>query len=602
MDCSQKIIPEKNLQDYPHIVSSETTEVILSQMKRNICKIHMVDGTKGTGFFCKIAYPEKKYSKTVFITNNHIIDEDHLREDTQITYSINNDTIKNKLIIGKRNVFTSKKYDVTIIEIFEEKDNIHDYLFLDFDINEPIFNDIYLNQSIYILQYPNNGKVSVSYGTIKNIDLTAQFNFRHLCCTEKGSSGSPILNLSNNKLIGIHRGTDNNYNYNIGTLLIYPIKEFISQLKEKEKNENLQSHMINNNNWKNKNVIKGVLDVKLNEINKDIVLFNTDIKEGINVYLNHKQIIMSKNVIEWKIHYDFIKEGKYSFEIVFNSPINNVEGFFEDSYNIISLDLSYFDTSNITNMRYMFNRCNILKEIKGINKIKTNKVTDMEGMFQSCRELEYLDLSNFDSSNVTKMGFMFNKCSKLKEIKGINKIKTNKVTDMEGMFQLCSELEYLDLSNFDSSNVTKMGFMFNKCSKLKEIKGINNCIINKVTDMEGMFQLCSELEYLDLTNFDTSNVTSMSCMFAGCNKLKKIKGINNFKTNNVINMEAMFQLCSELEYLDLSNFDTSNVTNMAFMFNKCIKLKLITGLNKFITNQVVNMKLMFNECNELEYL
>ena len=58
-------------------------------------------------------------------------------------------------------------------------------------------------------------------------------------------------------------------------------------------------------------------------------------------------------------------------------------------------------------------------------------VTNMTGMFQECKELEYLDLSNFDTSNVTDMAWMFNQCNKLKEIKGLNKFKTHKVTNMQ---------------------------------------------------------------------------------------------------------------------------------------------------------------------------
>jgi len=80
----------------------------------------------------------------------------------------------------------------------------------------------------------------------------------------------------------------------------------------------------------------------------------------------------------------------------------------------------------------------------------------MNAMFQECNELEYLDLSNFNTSNVTEMEYMFNFCRKLKEIKGINKFNTNKVTDMSAMLQECNELEYLDLSNFNTSNVTNM--------------------------------------------------------------------------------------------------------------------------------------------------
>ena len=76
------------------------------------------------------------------------------------------------------------------------------------------------------------------------------------------------------------------------------------------------------------------------------------------------------------------------------------------------------------------------------------------------------------------MGFMFNNCHKLKEIKGINKFNTNNVTNMKAMFQECNELISLDLSNFNTSKVTDMGWMFNKCHKLKEIKGIIINVIN----------------------------------------------------------------------------------------------------------------------------
>ena len=92
----------------------------------------------------------------------------------------------------------------------------------------------------------------------------------------------------------------------------------------------------------------------------------------------------------------------------------------------------------------------------------------MNAMFQQCNELEYLDLSNFDTSNVKEMRLMFNECHKLKEIKGINILNTENVTNMMGMFLECKVLEYLDLSNFDTSNVKYMNCMFNECHKLKE--------------------------------------------------------------------------------------------------------------------------------------
>ena len=65
-----------------------------------------------------------------------------------------------------------------------------------------------------------------------------------------------------------------------------------------------------------------------------------------------------------------------------------MKAFFEECSNITSLDFSYFNTSNITDMALMFNKCKKLKEIKGMNKFYINKVIDMQAMFQSCKELE----------------------------------------------------------------------------------------------------------------------------------------------------------------------------------------------------------------------
>ena len=82
--------------------------------------------------------------------------------------------------------------------------------------------------------------------------------------------------------------------------------------------------------------------------------------------------------------------------------------------------------------------------------------------------------------------------------------------------------------------------MFYECHKLKEIKGINKFITNKVTDMCAMFGECSELEYLDLSNFDTSNVTNMEYMFEECNKLKYLNLLNftvNCKTEKMLSFK-----------------------------------------------------------------
>ena len=81
-------------------------------------------------------------------------------------------------------------------------------------------------------------------------------------------------------------------------------------------------------------------------------------------------------------------------------------------------------------MDYMFYSSIKLKEIKGIYNFNTFNTTKMNLMFNECFELDFLDLSNFDTSNVINMEGMFSECHKLKEIKGINKLRTSNVRQM----------------------------------------------------------------------------------------------------------------------------------------------------------------------------
>jgi V8-like Glu-specific endopeptidase len=216
-------IKEKKLRNYPEIVSLEVTEKIINQMKENICKIYLKDGSKGTGFFCKIPYTNNKELK-VLITNNHVIN----LEMEKIKISINNDSVIKEIELNNRIKYTNKEYDITIIEI-REKDNIEKYLEIDENIMEKD-NIIYKKNSIYILQYPGGKRLGVSYGILKGIYEDKEYNFNHLCSTEEGSSGSPIINLINNKVIGIQKESDNKNNYNMGLFINYAIDDFINNI------------------------------------------------------------------------------------------------------------------------------------------------------------------------------------------------------------------------------------------------------------------------------------------------------------------------------------------------------------------------------------
>lgn len=98
-----------------------------------------------------------------------------------------------------------------------------------------------------------------------------------------------------------------------------------------------------------------------------------------------------------------------------------------------------------------------------------------------------------------------------------------------------------------------------------------------VTIMCSMFEDCSNLTSLDVSNFNTSNVKDMTLMFYGCSSLTSLD-LSSFDTSNTTEMIKMFESCSKLISVDLSNFDTSNVTDIWEMFANCTCLTSIKGI------------------------
>ena len=146
-----------------------------------------------------------------------------------------------------------------------------------------------------------------------------------------------------------------------------------------------------------------------------------------------------------------------------------------------------------------------------ISNIDTSNVTDMKYMFLNCKKLTSLDLSNFNTSNVIDMSSMFSNCSNLTSL-GLSNFNISKVRNMSNMFSNCSNLTSLDLSNFNISDVTNISSMFYNCSNLTSLD-LSNFNTSDVTDMHSMFQSCSNLTYLDIRNFDFTKVISDSNMF-----------------------------------------------------------------------------------------
>lgn len=157
----------------------------------------------------------------------------------------------------------------------------------------------------------------------------------------------------------------------------------------------------------------------------------------------------------------------------------------------------------------------------------------------------------------------------------------------------------IDLSNFDTSKVTNMHCMFYYCNKLTDLD-LSGFDTSNVVDMSYMFRGCYDLKNLDVSNFDTSNVINMDSMFSCCCELTSLD-VSHFNTCNTTNMDGVFYKCCSLKSLNVSSFDTSKVTNMGYMFSGCSSLTNL-GVSNFDTKNVTTMEFMFEGCSSLTNL
>lgn len=181
----------------------------------------------------------------------------------------------------------------------------------------------------------------------------------------------------------------------------------------------------------------------------------------------------------------------------------------------------------------------------------------------------------------------------------VDYLDTSNVITMENMFSGCTNLTYVDASNWDTSKVRYMNNMFCNCYNLTDLD-VSSFDTSNVGSMENMFSNCYNLTELNVSNFDTSNVSNMKYMFNGCHNLTDLD-VSNFNTRYVGSMKYMFYNCYNLTNLDLSNFDTSKVGDMEYMFYDCHNLTNL-DLSNWDTSNVTNMRHMFFGCCNLTTL
>ncbi len=364
---------------------------IYNKVGKKICKIlyknNFNKNVKGTGFFM-ILKDGLKY----MITNYHVISENIKNIIINIDLE---DKLNIKFDLNNRNLFYYDDLDITTIEI-KDSDELSKYIdFLQYDLNYQAGYEQYLDTDIFIIQYQKE-EIEIASGKI--IEIINNYEFKHDVHTEAGISGSPIILPNTLKVIGIHKEGHKYLPINYGS--------FIGEIF-------------------NKNFIVGEFDLCENEARLDTRIINSyeEYCRMNSLYIeednkNEKEIEeciieIDDRIIPFSYYHQFRKSGKYKIKYTFKNLLTNCNFMFHKC-RLKNLDLSNFNTKNVTNMRSMFHGCVILENLNLLN-FNTKNVKNMHSMFESCSHLTYLNLSSFNTQKVTDMSYMFFYCPSLKK-------------------------------------------------------------------------------------------------------------------------------------------------------------------------------------------
>ena len=237
---------------------------------------------------------------------------------------------------------------------------------------------------------------------------------------------------------------------------------------------------------------------------------------------------------------------------------------------VTSLDLSQIESSTVTNMTNMF--YGVKMDSLDASKLNTSSATAMDGMFRNATigSLKFYDQENpsaslFDTSNVQTMNNMF-AGTKTATI-DVSNFNTSKVTSLNQTFSRTTA-STINVANWNTSKVTNMyGTFLGVTLTDLDLSHFNTAL---VTSLQQMFDDATIIN-LNLSGWTNNNVTSMSYMFRNFGRFGSNEqhiDFTNFKTPALKSMFHMFDGYNaiNLKVLDLSSFDTSNVTDMQYAF------------------------------------
>ena len=327
------------------------------------------------------------------------------------------------------------------------------------------------------------------------------------------------------------------------------------------------------------------------------------------------------------------------------NKVTSTAGMFYNCDSVISLNLSDFDTSNVTEMWEMFCYCCSLETIIGIENWNTGKVNDLTYTFMCCCcGLESLNLSGWDTSNVVLLDETFSDCTYLEELNISNWDLSKADQDwLQNIFYI-SELDpendywydpdwepYLKIIKCNNANTISLIAPYLPDRRACEEAGViitdnpteinMEVIVNKnwiITDKDPRivamytcntsgvvpnFNSGYEYKINEIDNGDgtytvtiTSDEDFTSCSFNGKTSLLTVEYLKI--TNKITSMNGMFGSCTSVTDINTSEWDTVNVTTIRDLFYNCKSLISI-DVGEFNTSKVTDMWGVFSGCMSL---
>ena len=290
------------------------------------------------------------------------------------------------------------------------------------------------------------------------------------------------------------------------------------------------------------------------------------------------------------------------------SNVTSLKEFFHGCSTLTLLDLSNFNTSNVTDMSAMFYNCNKLVYIYVSDSFVTTNVTQSTNMFNNCLAIKGAFNTSYDSNftNATyaredtvivediyvipQKGYFTKKYPKgvyakfvetqpnsggdslyLSSTPNLNEIDTSLELDISDCYNNQNQNDFVvDIKTKSYTIWDKDKQYFETAHILDTIKPNSLvCFFGgpSATTSDSTIRYSKLLTTVDLSNLDTSNITSLYGMFENCESLTSVN-LSNFNTSKVTDMRYMFYRCAKLSSLDVSSFNTSKVTTMSFMLDR----------------------------------